>query len=249
LTPVGKSATPPPSPDAWLTYPTRLRRALVLARPNRFVLHVRLDDGTEAKAHLGDSGRLTELGRSGWTVLVDGPYEAPRLPWRAVAADAGDAWVSLRPIDANRLARLLLERGFVPELAGGVLRAEVPMGRHRFDFAWTDGVRRALIEVKSASLVIDGEALFPDAVSERASRHVEALMGHARDGFEPWVLFMCQRADARLFRPAEAIDPVFARTFRHALGEGLNVRAFRFAASPLGVDSPSMILVDPPQPR
>lgn len=234
--------------DPWLAFPPGLVRARVVDRPNRFVLHVRLPDGTGSKAWLGDPGRLTELGKRGWDVLLDGPYPAPRLPWRAVAADATDAWVSLRPTDANRLARLLVERGHVPGLQGGEVRAEVPLGRHRFDLAWTDGTRRSLVEVKSASLVLDGTALFPDAVSERATRHVEALLRHAREGWEPRVILVCQRGDARLFRPAESIDPVFAKAFRAARRAGLTALAWRFDVTPQGVGNPHPIPVDPGNP-
>ena len=122
------------------------------------------------------------------------------------------------------------------------------MGRHRFDLAWTDGTRRSLVEVKSASLVLGGTALFPDAVSERATRHVEALMRHAAEGWEPRVILVCQRGDARAFRPAEAIDPVFARAFRAARQAGLIAGAWRFPVTPQGVGAPSPIPVDPEPP-
>ncbi len=226
--------------NLWLAYEHGLRMARVTDRPNRFVLEAVLDDGTPTRVHLADPGRLTELGKRGWDLLVQGPWPAPRLPWRAVAARVDDDWVSLRPTDANILARRLIEAGMVPELAGGVLRAEAPMGRDRFDFAWhvPGAERKALIEVKSAGLVLDGVALFPDAVSARASRHLEHLVEWAREGWEPWVVFACQRAAAQVFRPAATIDPTFARTLRRALDQGVQARAFRFRVTPEGVGEP-----------
>lgn len=231
----------------WLEYPQGLRTARVTGRPNRFVLQATLPDGAPTRVHLADPGRLTELGRSGWDVLVQGPYPEPRLPWRAVAARVGDEWVSLRPTDANVLARRLIEAGRLPELSGGTLRSEVPFGRERFDLAWWSegGGRRSVIEVKSASLVLDGVALFPDAVSERASRHLLRLAALAGEGWEPRVIFVCQRAAAQIFRPAESIDPVFATTLRTVLDQGVQARAFRFRITPAGVDEPREIPVDP----
>lgn len=230
----------------WLDYASGLRMARVTDRPNRFVLEAVLDDGTPTRVHLADPGRLTELGRRGWDLLVQGPWPAPRLPWRAVAARVDDDWVSLRPTDANLLVRRLVEAGRIPEIAGGALRAEVAMGRDRFDFAWhaPDGERKALIEVKSASLVLDGVALFPDAVSARASRHLEHLVARAQEGWEPWVVFACQRAAARVFRPAQNIDPTFTRTLKMALEQGVQARAFRFRVTPEGVDDPREIPVE-----
>jgi sugar fermentation stimulation protein A len=238
----------PERPDAvtpWLAYPQGLRTARVTGRPNRFVLEATLADGAPTRVHLADPGRLTELGQSGWDVLVQGPYPKPLLPWRAVAARVGDEWVSLRPTDANLLARRLIEAGLLPELSGGTLRSEVSFGHERFDLVWTSegGDRRSVIEVKSASLVLDGVALFPDAVSARASRHLLRLASLAGEGWEPRVIFVCQRAAARVFRPAESIDPVFAATLRAVLDQGVQARAFRFRVTPAGVDDPREILV------
>ncbi|HOU52896.1 MAG TPA: DNA/RNA nuclease SfsA [Myxococcota bacterium] len=228
----------------WLTYPPDLQRAEVLDRPNRFVLSIRLGDGTCSRAHLADPGRLSELGRRGWTLLVQGPWPAPRLPWRAVAAQVGQEWVSLRPTDANLLGRRLLADGWIPGLGTGRIRSEVSMGHERFDLSWEAGARRALIEVKSASLVLDGVALFPDAVSDRASRHLERLMELAREGHEPHVLFVAQRGSARVFRPAESIDPCFAATLRRAIAAGLRVQAWAFRVTHEGVGDPRAIPVE-----
>lgn len=228
----------------FLPYPADLRAARVLDRPNRFVLVASVEGGPPERVHLADPGRLTELGRSGWDLLVRGRYPEPGCPWRAVAARAGGEWVSLRPTDANLLAARLVAAGAIPELAGGALRAEAAMGRERFDLAWTLGDRRALIEVKSASLVLDGVALFPDAVSARASRHVTRLADLAADGWEPWSVFVCQRESATVFRPADLIDPVFGLALRASVARGLRTRAFRFRVAPDGVGDPIEIPVD-----
>jgi sugar fermentation stimulation protein A len=233
-----------PTDAPWLPYPADLRLARVLDRPNRFVLIASLDGGPPERVHLADPGRLTELGRSGWDLLVRGPFPAPACPWRAVAARVDGAWVSLRPTDANRLAARLVEAGHVPELAGGTLRAEAAHGRERFDLEWRSGERRALIEVKSASLVLDGVALFPDAVSARAARHVTRLAELAADGWEAWAIFVCQRESATVFRPADAIDPAFGTALRAAVARGLRTRAFRFRVTPAGVSDPAPIPVD-----
>lgn len=230
----------------WLSYPPDLRMAEVLDRPNRFVLSIRLEDGTCTRAHLADPGRLSELGRRGWHVLVQGPWPAPLMPWRAVAARVQQEWVSLRPADANRLGRQLLAEGWVSGIGPGRIRTEVPMGQERFDLSWESlaGDQRALVEVKSASLVLNGVALFPDAVSDRATRHLERLVALAREGWDPWVLFVAQRGSARVFRPAESIDPRFAAALRRALTQGLNARAYAFQVTPEGVGDPREIPVE-----
>jgi hypothetical protein len=56
-----------------------------------------------------------------------------------------------------------------------ILRSEVRMGRSRFDFLLQEKGEEILLEVKSCTLVGNKAAMFPDAVTERGTRHLEEL--------------------------------------------------------------------------
>jgi sugar fermentation stimulation protein A len=129
------------------------------------------------------------------------------------------------PTHPNRLVARALEAGALPELEPWVLdRPEWSHGGSRFDFLLRDRERRMVVEVKSVSLVEEGVALFPDAVTARGARHVEELAKIARrPGWEAGVLFVLQRSGAREIRAARSIDPVFARALEEAREAGVRI--------------------------
>ena len=99
------------------------------------------------------------------------------------------------------------------------------MGRSRLDFLLSGpGGRKLALEVKSVTLVKDGVALFPDAVTERGARHLRELAEIAgRPGWEAAVLFVLQRSDATEIRAARSIDPGFADALAEAKEAGVRI--------------------------
>jgi sugar fermentation stimulation protein A len=199
-------------------------------RYNRFLLEVELDDsGAAVDVHMADPGRLRELllpGRRIWLRPASSPGRSTR--WSAVLVESPDeqGMVSLDTTLPNRLIRRALEGSALPEVAGWTLdRAEFPMGRSRLDFLLADaGGRRMAMEVKSVTLVEEGVALFPDAVTERGARHVKELGKVAgKADWEAAVLFVVQRSDAREVRAARRIDPRFAEALERAKKAGMRV--------------------------
>ncbi|MGD2069119.1 MAG: DNA/RNA nuclease SfsA, partial [Gemmatimonadota bacterium] len=123
-------------------------------------------------------------------------------------------------------------------------------GRSRFDFL-LEGPRgtapgdgplptrerpepaRLVLEVKSVTLVDDGVALFPDAVTARGARHVRELADiAARDGWEGAVLFVLQRPDADRIVAARGIDPDFADALEGARRAGVRLLGRRCTVTP-----------------
>ena len=91
------------------------------------------------------------------------------------------------------------------------------------------GGRKLALEVKSVTLVEDGVALFPDAVTARGARHVRELaevVGRIDDDGVAWsaaVLFVLQRDDAHRIEAARSIDPDFAEALAEAKEAGVRV--------------------------
>jgi len=63
--------------------------------------------------------------------------------------------------------------------------------------------------VKSATLVKNGVAMFPEAVTERGTRHVKDLVKAKKEGYRACILFLVQRNDAHSFAPDDESDPKF----------------------------------------
>jgi sugar fermentation stimulation protein A len=69
-------------------------------------------------------------------------------------------------------------------------------------------------------------ALFPDAVSARAARHLQVLMELVGRGFRAALCYCAQRDDVDRIRAAGEIDPVYARTLAEARAAGVQVLAY-----------------------
>ena len=89
------------------------------------------------------------------------------------------------------------------------------------------------MEVKNVTAAVaDGTALFPDAISTRATKHLEALLELRNAGYRAALVFCVQRADVRRVRPAVEIDPVYAQTLARAKQQGVEVYAYGAQVTP-----------------
>lgn len=140
------------------------------------------------------------------------------------------------PVLANAVLAAALDRDGVPGLRGArVVSREVRQGTSRFDLMIQHRGRRVLVEVKSATLVEDGVALFPDAPTARGTRHLRELTEHARRGGHAAVVFVVQRADAHALRAHASNDPAFAKALRDAARGGVRLLAYACRVTPRGV--------------
>ncbi len=210
--------------------PGPLVQARFVHRHNRFLLELELGEtGETVEAHMADPGRLRELlipGKKVWLRPASNPLRKTRWTAVLVESPSGAEWVSLDTTLPNRLVGGALATGALEEFQGWELeRSEVRMGRSRLDFLLTSEVgRKMALEVKSVTLVEDGVAKFPDAVTERGARHVKELAEIAqRPGWDAAILFVLQRSDGREIRAARGIDPRFAEALEEAQRRGVRV--------------------------
>lgn len=209
--------------------PPPLHEGRFVERPNRFLTVVELE-GRRVEAHLPDPGRLKELllpGARVWVRPADSPNRKTAFTLTLVEAPTGEL-VSLVTTLPNRLVEEALRAGSLAELRGWAIeRAEYTWGDSRFDFLLVRDGRRLLLEVKSVTLVEEGRALFPDAVTARGARHVRELIAARQEGWETAVLFVVQRRDAESVTAARSIDPGFADALAAAREAGVRLLAYR----------------------
>ena len=103
------------------------------------------------------------------------------------------------------------------------MRTEVTVGSHRFDFLLEKKGEPFYLEVKSVTFVENDVAKFPDAVTERGARHAYSLAQMSKDGVKTGILFVCQRSDAKLFRPMWDRDPKFSESLLAAEKAGVQI--------------------------
>lgn len=208
----------------------------LMRRYKRFLADIELEDGRVVTAHCPNSGSMRGCDDPGNPVCLSySPNPHRKLPytWELVQVDG--FWVGLNTLLPNRLAEEAILDGTITELQGyDRLRREVPYGseRSRIDILLEGEQGRCFVEVKNVTLVENGLALFPDAVTERGQKHLRELIEVVRNGERGVILFTVQRGDGVAVAPADAIDPVYGRLLREAVTIGVEALAYRARVEP-----------------
>jgi len=205
----------------------RIVDGIFLERPNRYLARVKID-GEEVKAHVPDPGRLPGLMIPGRQVrLVYNPGPKRKTDYSLVLVRHGSIWVSVYPVFANKLVEKELSEFRLSCLSGyNNLNREVKWGKSRFDFQVNFPEVKAFIEVKSVSLVKNGEGRFPDAPTERGVKHLRELIDQKNEGLRAIVIFVSQRSDTRSITSNDEIDPVFGEWLKKAFLAGVELYAY-----------------------
>ena len=212
---------------------TGLIEAEFVDRPNRFLSRVRID-GKVHDSHVPDPGRLKELLFPGARVLVEPKTgEHRKTKFATVMVYSGDELISINSQLPNRFVRHCLDNSLLPELQGWtVKKQEYTFGKSRFDFLLEGYGKEKLLEVKSATLVEEGIARFPDAVTSRGRRHVLHLAESITPEHSAAVLFIVQRSDAVYFEPHWGRDPEFAQALQNSVKAGVELIIYTTKLNP-----------------
>ena len=189
-------------------------QARFLRRPNRFLIQCQWK-GRILSAFLPNPGRLQELLLPGCNIhLVREEKSANRKTrYTAVAVDRDGQPIMLHTHRTNEVARYLLRERKIPGLENArMVRSEVRVGRSRFDFLLEEGNKGILLEVKSCTLVGERVAMFPDAVTERGTRHLGELAKISEEGIRAVFLFIVHWPFAKIFMPDFHTDINFSQT-------------------------------------
>ena len=202
---------------------------IFLSRPNRFIAKV-LIDTKEETVHVKNTGRCKELLQKGCNVYLsesDNPQRKTKydlVTVEKIRIGKNNLLVNMDSQLPNTVAaEWILKSGIFSENV--VLRREVTYGKSRFDIYAEDGNRKAFIEVKGVTLENDGIASFPDAPTERGTKHLNELIEAKKNGFEAYILFIIQMNEIHLFTPNAKHDPVFSETLKKAQTNGVKIIA------------------------
>jgi sugar fermentation stimulation protein A len=207
----------------------------LVKRYKRFLADVILDCGDAVTVHCPNSGSMKGCATPGSRVFLsksNNPKRKYPLGWELVRSDG--FWAGINTGLPNRLTREAIEDGTVAELQGyASIRPEVPYGEHsRIDLLLEGPAGRCFVEVKNVTLVENGRALFPDAVTIRGQKHLQELMRVVREGDRGVIFFTVQRGDGNSVSPADMIDPEYGRLLRLALDNGVEALAYRALVTP-----------------
>ena len=205
-------------------------------RQNRFIARVFVGDKIET-VHVKNTGRCRELLLPDCRVYLEKSNNPNRKTgYTLIAVDKvlSDGKVLTVNIDSTAPNALIEE--WLP--ISGVfkepftIKREVNYGKSRFDFCITDENGPVYIEVKGVTLENQGVVLFPDAPSQRAVKHLNALVECIKCGFRAYVIFVIQLENAEYFTPNVKTHPAFAEALRTAKINGVNILALECSVYP-----------------
>jgi len=221
-----------------MKFPATLQPAFFVRRYQRFLVDVRLPDGQEITVHCPNTGSMRGCLSPGCEVrLLASQNPNRKYRYTLELTRPGQGWIGVNTSRTNALVQEALLNGVVTELGHiDQCRPEIKVSVHsRLDFLLQSGGRSIYLEVKNCTLAEDGVALFPDAVTERGTRHLHELIDLASQGQGAAVFFCVQRQDACCFAPASSIDPLYARTLAQAAQAGVRVLAYQAEVGEEGV--------------
>ena len=197
-----------------------------LERPNRFICEAELSDGKIVTAHVHDSGRIKELLYKGNSVSLRKAKDISKrkTEWDLISAKAEDGEDILLNSSFHRYISENILRNFEISPFGEVdlVKAEVKNGHSRLDYMLEKDNKKIWVEVKGVSLSVNKRAIFPDAPSERATKHLNTLMEIKKNGKRACVLLLVFR-DSDSFIPNYETDKLFFETFYKTLENGVEV--------------------------
>jgi sugar fermentation stimulation protein len=215
--------------------PQPLIPGTLIRRYKRFMADVRLHTGETVIAHCPNSGSMLSVDAAGsevWLSEANTPNRKLKYTWELIRV--GDTLVGINTNRPNALVAEAIAAGSIPELSGYTgVRREIKYGRNsRIDLLLErPNYPTCYVEVKNVTLKRTLEtgavAEFPDAATERGTKHLAELTEVAERGGRAVMMFLVQREDSDAMTIAADIDPVYAGALMRAMAGGVEVLAYR----------------------
>lgn len=211
-----------------MKYEKKIFEAIFLDRPNRFNAKVLLNN-EEITVHVANTGRCKEILVRGCKIYLREELNPTRkTKYDLVAAIKGDKLISIDSQIPNKVVEeALLMRKIEKLKKYNTILREKTFGKSRFDFKLsTDEDEVYYLEVKGVTLEEDKYSKFPDAPTERGTKHLMELIEAKKQGYGAGVMLLIQLEDVDKFSPNDERDPIFGKALRLANESGVDIFAY-----------------------
>ncbi len=193
-------------------------------RPNRFIAKVWID-GKKEVCHVKNTGRCRELLKKGVRVVA----QRAKNPERKTKFDLIGVYKEdvLFNIDSQAPNKVFFQWLNKTDYFGEItcVKPECRFGESRLDFYFEAKGKGVFAEVKGVTLERNGVFLFPDAPTQRGTRHLKELCRCREQGFDAYAVFVLQARGAKYFTPNRETDPEFAAALKAAKEKGVGIIA------------------------
>ena len=204
-------------------------RGIFKKRPNRFIAEVEVNNEIQI-AHVPNTGRCKELlveDAIVWLKPSDNPKR--KTKFTLLFVENRGHLVSIYSQQANEIVYDAIINGQIKELSGyDFHQREKTIDNSRIDiYLSNENGEECFVEVKGVTLVVGVEARFPDAPTERGTKHLNELIKLKKEGFRTAVFFLIQHPLAESFRPNWENDPLFSKTLNEAYEKGVEIIVYK----------------------
>lgn len=226
----------------------KIVEGIFIKRPNRFIAEV-LIHGEEETVHVRNTGRCKELLVPGAKIILeDCSHNTNRKTrYSLIAVWKDNMLINMDSQIPNGVVYGSLKENKIhpiPELSH--LQREVTFGNSRFDiyFENENEDEKGFIEVKGVTLEKDGISMFPDAPTDRGTKHVLEMIEAVEKGYIGIILFLIQMKGPDLFRLNWEMDPKFSRAVKFANENGVEIIAYDSIVLPNSISIGNKIEID-----
>ena len=207
-----------------------LLKGKLIKRYKRFFADIKLDKQI-VTAHCPNTGSMKGLldeGNEVYLLKNDDPKR--KLKYTLEIIKAKGNMVGVNTHLANKIVNHGLSNNLINEIKNSEkIKTEVFFNKEtRFDFLIEKNNQKSFIEVKNVTLFRKNKtAEFPDAITERGSKHLITLIDAIKNGYKSYLIFLVQVQNMEKFKIAKDIDAVYYKNYQIAKKAGVNFLAYR----------------------
>jgi sugar fermentation stimulation protein A len=226
------------SDNRTMRFSTPLIKGTLVKKYRRFIVDVKLDDGSVVTAHCPTMGPMNGVSEPGHAVLLsDSGLETRRnrLTWELINVDG--TWVGVNSAIPQKVLVEAVQEQRIPSLKGfGEIQADVTYGLgNKIDVMLLGMEHNCFIDTFSVSWVEKDTALFPDSPSPRMTKSIRQLKEIAEQGHRAVGFFLVQRGDCSVFKPARQVDKEFHNAMIAAQQAGVEIMVYQAHITPEGI--------------
>ena len=209
-----------------MRFTVKLIKGKFIKRYKRFFVDIKLNNET-ITAHCPNTGSMLGLldeNNNAWVSKNDNPNR--KLKYTLEIIETKKKMIGVNTHRANEIVLHGLNKKLIKPFKNlKTIKKEFKFDENtRFDFLCDNKI----IEVKNVTYLTDTETCeFPDAITERGTKHLIKLGQSINKKFIPYVLFLTQIQDIKYFRIAKNIDKKYFENYIAAKRNGVKFLAYK----------------------
>ncbi|TYQ15132.1 UNVERIFIED_CONTAM: sugar fermentation stimulation protein A [Acetivibrio alkalicellulosi] len=219
-----------------------IKKGVFLNRPNRFIANVSID-GREETVHVKNTGRCKEILIHGTSVVLEESQNKERKTrYSLIAAYKDNMLINIDSQVPNQVVFEAVKQGKIEELKNiSHIRKETKYKNSRFDLYYEKEGLKGFVEIKGVTLEKDGIAKFPDAPTQRGTKHIYEIINSSENGYQSFIFFLIQFRGVKYFTPNRIMDESFAYALKEAHNKGIAILVYDSIVTENGIDLGDMV--------